>query len=142
MSDEGGQQRPARSNSPAAKFDDPQGVSEPARESAVEAVSEPDRGRATVVKNAGARRSDSEPPPTGTDNSGTGGRPLPRYEDSPTPRQRPAAGADDLKAPEQATRTRAPSESKPVNDPPREPQAEQGRAAPAGHTEPNVVKKD
>ena len=140
MPDEGGQQRSARSIPPAAKFD-PQGVSEPGRESAVEAVSESDRGGPTVVRNAGVRPSDSGPSPTGTDNSETGGRTLPRSEDPPTPRQRPATESDDLKAPEQATRTRAPFESKPVNDPPRAPHAEEGRAAPAVHTEPDVVKE-
>jgi ribonuclease E len=139
---EEGQQRPARSIPPAPKFDDPQGVSEPSRESAVEAVTEPAREAPTVVRNAGARPSDSEPPRTDTDSSEAGGGTLPRYEYPPKRRQGPPAESDDRKAPEQATPTRAPLESKPLNDPPVEPQAEKRHAAPEVSTEPDVVKED
>ncbi len=127
-----GRQRPPRSSPPAAKFDDPQGVSEPPRANAVEAVSEPDREAPTVVRNIDARPSNSEPPSTGTDSSEAGGRALPGDEN-------PAARPEDLKAPEQATPTRAPFESKPVNDPPGEPKGEEPRAAP---TEPGVIKEN
>ena len=141
---EEGQQRPARSIPPAPKFDDPQGVSEPSRESAVEAATEPAREAPTVVRNAGARPADPEPPRTDTDRSSSeaGGQTSAGYEKPPTRRQDPAAGSDDRKAPQQAIPTPAPFESKPVNDPPGESQAEKRHAAPAVGTEPDVVKED
>ena len=135
-----GRQRPASNTPPAAKFDDPQGVSEAPRASAVEAAPERDRETPTVVRNIDARPSDSEPPPTGTDSSEAAGRSLPAYENAAERRQKPAARPEDLKAPQQATPTRAPFESKPVGDPPGEPKAEEPRAAPAVPTEPDVIK--